>query len=213
MSRAMSSTFAEDSVGHVNNCGLRTHKNNPAYTKSQTKSVKSSKCWSWTLCGRRRVCLKIKWSFEWFGWGLWSSVGPPCCPTSGLAALLHGACAAFLLLWRGGRTEEHGLGTVVLSGVGNLQCMPALVMYPDCGSVWHGQSSVCTSPSRTQTVVLSGMGSLHCVRALIGTCVGAGSNALPWDEKMALSCCWSRLWIGSFWLFALQLWPQQDQGP
>ena len=36
--------------------------------------------------------------------------------------------------------------TVVLSGMGSLQCVPALVMYPDCGPVWHGQSSVCASP-------------------------------------------------------------------
>ena len=37
--------------------------------------------------------------------------------------------------------------TVVLSGLGNVCYVPALVMYPDCGLVWHGQSSVCASPS------------------------------------------------------------------
>ena len=49
---------------------------------------------------------------------------------------------------------------VGLSGMGSLQyvpalvmytdsfhCMPALVMYPGCGPVWHGHSSVCASPS------------------------------------------------------------------
>ena len=46
-----------------------------------------------------------------------------------------------------GRIVEHALGTGVLSGMGSLQCVPALVMYPDCGPVWHGQSSVCASPS------------------------------------------------------------------
>ena len=68
--------------------------------------------------------------------------------------------------------------TVVLSGMGSLQCVPALVMYldcgpvgsvqcvpapvmyPDCGLVWHGQSC-------TLTVGLSGMGSLQCVPALV----------------------------------------------
>ena len=35
----MSSTFAEDSVDHVNNCGLWKHQNSPAYTKSKNKSV------------------------------------------------------------------------------------------------------------------------------------------------------------------------------
>ena len=50
--------------------------------------------------------------------------------------------------------------SVGLSGMGSLQyvpalvmytdsfhCMPALVMYPGCGPVWHGHSSVCASPS------------------------------------------------------------------
>ena len=32
--------------------------------------------------------------------------------------------------------------------MGSLQYEPALVMYPDCGPVWYGQSSVCASPSR-----------------------------------------------------------------
>ena len=50
-----------------------------------------------------------------------------CCPTAVLAALLHEATAAFLLLRRWGRTVEHALGTVVPSGVGRLQCVPAIV--------------------------------------------------------------------------------------
>ena len=37
--------------------------------------------------------------------------------------------------------------TVVLSGMGSLQYVPALVVYPDCGPVCH-VSSVCASPSR-----------------------------------------------------------------
>ena len=37
--------------------------------------------------------------------------------------------------------------TVVLSGMDSLQYVPALVMYPDCDPVWHGQCSVCASPS------------------------------------------------------------------
>ena len=32
--------------------------------------------------------------------------------------------------------------------MGSLQCVPAHVMYPDCGPVWHGQSSVGASPCR-----------------------------------------------------------------
>ena len=38
--------------------------------------------------------------------------------------------------------------TVFLSGMGSVQYVPALVMYPDCVPVWHGQCSVCASPSQ-----------------------------------------------------------------
>ena len=63
-------------------------------------------------------------------------------------ALLRGAFVASLLLWvRGGRTVGHALGIVFLSGTGSLQCVPAVVVYPDSGPVWHGQSSVCVSRS------------------------------------------------------------------
>ena len=48
-------------------------------------------------------------SVRWFGGKLWSSKGPPCCPTAVLAALLHGATAAFSV-------EGAELGTVFLSG-------------------------------------------------------------------------------------------------
>ena len=32
--------------------------------------------------------------------------------------------------------------------MGSVQCVPTLVMYPEFGPVWHGQCSVCASPSR-----------------------------------------------------------------
>ena len=35
-----------------------------------------------------------------------------------------------------------------MTGIGSLQYVPPLVMYPDCGPVWYGQSSVYASPSR-----------------------------------------------------------------
>ena len=69
----------------------------------------------------------LRQSVWWFGRRLWASEGPPCCPTAVLAALLHAATAAFWLLWRGDRTVERALGTVVLSGVGSVQYAPALV--------------------------------------------------------------------------------------
>ena len=47
-------------------------------------------------------------SVRWFGGKLWSSKGAPCCPAAVLAALLHGATAAFWLLCRGGRTGDCG---------------------------------------------------------------------------------------------------------
>ena len=86
----------------------------------------------------------------------------------------------------GSRTVEHALWTVVLSGMSNLQSVPALVMYPDwsclawvvilqsvpalvmypdCGPVWHGQDAVCASPSHVPRLVLSGMGSYSSVCA------------------------------------------------
>ena len=75
-----------------------------------------------------------------------------------------GDCGPVLLLQRGERTVEPVLGTVVLSGMGRLQYVPALVskqviwrftfsqplrLYQgdDFGPVWHGRSSVCVSPS------------------------------------------------------------------
>ena len=48
---------------------------------------------------------------------LWKNFSVWTLPTALLAALLHGATAAFLFLWRGGRTVEHALGTLVLSGM------------------------------------------------------------------------------------------------
>ena len=42
---------------------------------------------------------------------------------------------------------EKGKETVFLSGIDSVQYVPALVMYPDCVPVWHGQCSVCASPS------------------------------------------------------------------
>ena len=59
------------------------------------------------------------------GWGLHQVLHVT--PTAFLPALLHGATAAFLLLWRRGRTTKCALGTAVLFGVGNLQYVPALV--------------------------------------------------------------------------------------
>ena len=55
-----------------------------------------------------------------------------------------------------------------LAWVVSLQCVTALVMYPDCGPVWHvlGNNSVGTA----------GMGSLQYVPALVGTGVGAGGS-------------------------------------
>ena len=47
-----------------------------------------------------------------------SSEGPPCFSRAVLAALLHGATAAFLLHQRRGRTVELAQGTVVLPGTG-----------------------------------------------------------------------------------------------
>ena len=69
----------------------------------------------------------FKWSVRRCVWRLWSPEGTPCCTTAVLVALLHGAvAAAFWFLWRGGRTVEHGVGTVVLSGMNSLQYVPAL---------------------------------------------------------------------------------------
>ena len=50
----------------------------------------------------------------------------------------------------------------------SLQYVPALVVYPDCGPVWHvlGNNSVGTA----------GMGNLQYVPALVGTGVGAGGS-------------------------------------
>ena len=48
-------------------------------------------------------------------------------PTAVLAAFLHGATAAFWLLPTDSRTVEHGVGTVVLSGMGSVQHVSALV--------------------------------------------------------------------------------------
>ena len=59
---------------------------------------------------------------------------PPCYTAAALAKLGLWATAAFLLLSTGGRTVKRALGTVVSSAMGSLQFVPALVMYPDCGS-------------------------------------------------------------------------------
>ena len=54
--------------------------------------------------------------------------GPPCVfSTAVLTALLHGATAAFLLLWGGGRTVERAVGTMVLPGTDSIQYLPVLV--------------------------------------------------------------------------------------
>ena len=37
--------------------------------------------------------------------------------------------------------------------MGILQRVPALVKYPDCGSVWHGQFSVCAGPIRLRSML------------------------------------------------------------
>ena len=130
-------------------------------------------------------CLKPNGQFRRFGWRLWSSevlVLPPphscSCKvvTWGHSCLLaflkreqncrkcSGDCGPVLLLRRGDRTVEPVLGTVVLSGMGSLQYVPALVckqviwrftlsqplwLYQgdDFGPVWLGKYSVCVSPS------------------------------------------------------------------
>ena len=93
-------------------------------------------------------------------------MGPllPSCFSEEGAELRVGDCGPVLLLRRGDRTVEPVLGTVVLSGMGSLQYVPALVskqviwcftlsqplwLYQgdDFGPVWHGKYSVCVSPS------------------------------------------------------------------
>ena len=90
----MSSTFAEDSVDHVKNCGLWKHQNNPAYTKTKSASLQNVEVGHYV---EEEGCASD---------GHLSGLDEGCglqkvlhvAPTSGLAALLHGACAAFLLL-------------------------------------------------------------------------------------------------------------------
>ena len=53
-----------------------------------------------------------------------------------------GLCCVLASLAERGQNCRACSGIVFLSGTGSLQCVPALVMYPDSGPVWHGQSSV-----------------------------------------------------------------------
>ena len=80
-------------------------------------------------------------------WGLWSC----------LASLKRGencgtCCRDCGLVWHG-----HAV----------LPYVPVLVMYPDCGHVWNGQCSRCTSPSHVPRLVMAGMASVPFVLALV----------------------------------------------
>ena len=95
-------------------------------------------------------------------WGLWSCLASLKRGRTAEHALGTVVLSCFSEKGEEGRTVERVLETAVLSGMGSLQCVPALVMsgmgslqcvpalvmYPDCGPVCHGKSSVCASPSR-----------------------------------------------------------------
>ena len=66
------------------------------------------------------------------GWRLWCWEGPPHCQMTVLAALLHGATAAFLFLWRGGRTVDWGLWSCLAWAV--FTVWQLLKSSPQCGS-------------------------------------------------------------------------------
>ena len=98
---------------------------------------KARKAWLWPYSfdtSRRsaegpEVCvpawLCLKRSVRRIGWRFWSLERLPCCPIAVLPALLHGATAVLLLLWRGDSIVDRVLETVVLSAMGSLYHVPA----------------------------------------------------------------------------------------
>ena len=69
----------------------------------------------------------------------------------------------------------------------SVQCVPALVMYPDSGPVWHKLCSVCQPYSHVPGIRPSGMGSVQCVPILVRTRVDAGNNVSLKTEDVGLT--------------------------
>ena len=85
--------------------------------------------------------------------------------------------------------------------MGSLQCVPAIVMYPACGPVWHGQSLVRGEPALVMdpgcVPVWHGQSSVRGEPALVGTC-WSKQQCPVLRQKMVVYCSRSSRRIESF---------------